>query len=119
MIVVSFCHAYLTQAAIVKLQTVTLAAKLFVLCPTDRTLGLLSWYIFSLARYDLNYDVRDRARMVTLLLAGVAPTLFVDGELNQEERGGVVLRREQVKLVLFDGKSGVVDSELAYIGMCF
>jgi AP-3 complex subunit beta len=91
-----------------------LAAKLFVLNPTDRTIGLLSQYVFSLARYDLNYDVRDRARMVASLLAGLSPASLNGSET--EARSGVVLRREQVKLVLFEGKSGVEDFESSPIG---
>jgi len=90
---------------LVKLQIVTLAAKLLILSPEDRTLTLLSQYVFSLARYDTSYDVRDRAKMITSLLSGALPSLL---SFSQEERGGVVLRREQVLLVLFEGKSGVV-----------
>lgn len=83
----------------------TLGAKLLVLCPSDRTLILLNRYVLSLARYDLNFDVRDRARMVGSLLTGVVNNLLEDEE-EREDQGGVVLRREQVKLVLFDGKLG-------------
>lgn len=88
-----------------KLQAVTLAAKLLVLSPADRTIGLLNRYVFSLARYDLNYDVRDRGRMLRALLVGVAPNPFGDNDDAHEDVSGVVLRREQVKMVLFEGKS--------------
>ncbi|KAI0073677.1 hypothetical protein K474DRAFT_170602 [Panus rudis PR-1116 ss-1] len=99
----------------VKLQIITLAAKLLVLSPSDRTLGLLSRYVLSLARYDLNFDVRDRARMVGSLLAGVTSSSLNLNTSNEgdgygyeeQERGGVVLRREQVKMVLFEGKSEI------------
>lgn len=111
----SVLNVYL-QASLVKLQIVTLAAKLFIMSPTDRTLGLLSRYVFSLARYDMNYDVRDRARMVTSLLVGVAPNSLVNGDEQSEERSGVVLRREQIRLVLFEGKSGVVNDEPSHLG---
>lgn len=93
----------------VKLQIVTLAAKLFVLCSTDQYMGLLSHYVLALARYDLNYDVRDRGRMLTSLLAGLNPTL--SGDIN-DERGGVVLRREQVRMVLFNGKTAILDNNM-------
>ncbi len=94
--------------SIVKLQIVTLAAKLLVICPSDRTLGLLTRYVLSLARYDLNFDVRDRARMLGSLLNGVTTLLrSEDEEVEYEDQGGVVLRREQVKLVLFEGKATV------------
>ena len=97
------------EEPLVKLQVVTLAAKLFVLNCVDTRLGMLCRYVFSLARYDLNYDVRDRGRMLSGLLAGIG--LQVDGV--NEELSGVVLRREQVKVVLFEGKGGVVDK---YVG---
>ncbi|KAG8808969.1 AP-3 complex subunit beta, partial [Serendipita sp. 401] len=44
----------------VKLQTLTLTAKLLSLSPESEILGKLSLYCFSLARYDQSYDVRDR-----------------------------------------------------------
>ncbi|KAF8659046.1 hypothetical protein AX16_001919 [Volvariella volvacea WC 439] len=99
------------EASLVKLQIVTLAAKLFVLSPLDKTLDLLTRYVFSLARYDLNYDVRDRARMLSSLLAGITPGAPVNGIAPIEERGGVVLRREQIRLVLFEGKSNIIQDE--------
>lgn len=92
-----------------KLQIVTMAAKLLVLSPADRTIGLLTRYVLSLARYDQNFDVRDRARMLGALLAGVSPLLRNGEDDEQDTQGGVVLRREQVKLVLFEGKLSVVE----------
>ena len=97
------------KSAGVKLQIVTLAAKLLVLCPTDQTLMLLTRYVLTLARYDLGFDVRDRARMLSGLLTGVCPTLRGDGGDELEELGGVILRREQVRMVLFEGKQEVYD----------
>lgn len=91
-----------------KVQISTLAAKLLVLSPASQPLRLLSRYVFSLARYDANYDVRDRTRMLVSLLAGVAPTITDE---EPEERGGVVLRREQVKRVLFEGKSTIIEDD--------
>jgi AP-3 complex subunit beta len=93
-----------------------LAAKLVVLSPGDRTLALLSQYVFSLARYDTSYDVRDRAKMIASLLSGISPSVF-PGYL--EERSGVVLRREQVRLVLFEGKSGAVEDKIGNAGEQF
>ncbi|KAJ7931408.1 adaptin N terminal region-domain-containing protein [Mycena leptocephala] len=101
-----------TEPPMVKLQIITLAAKLLVLCPTNHTLSLISGYVFSLAKYDLNYDVRDRARMMTSLLSGLGlPEAVTAKDPDQDSRGGVILRREQVRLVLFEGKIGVVDTE--------
>jgi AP-3 complex subunit beta len=90
------------QAPAVKLQSVVLASKLLVLLPENRTLQLLTRYILNLARYDQNYDVRDRARMMASLLSGINYDLGVP-----EERVGVVFRKEQVRLILFEGKSSV------------
>ncbi|TRM64961.1 adaptin N terminal region-domain-containing protein [Schizophyllum amplum] len=102
--------SFATEDSLVKLQIVTLAAKLFVVQPEDRILGLLAGYVFSLARYDANYDVRDRGRMMSAMLAGVMPaSIMSDGE--KPERAGVVLRREQVRMVIFQGKSGVVEDD--------
>ncbi|KAI0048976.1 hypothetical protein FA95DRAFT_973714 [Auriscalpium vulgare] len=101
------------ETVAVKLQTITLAAKLIALSPNNRTLVLLAKYAFGLARYDRNYDVRDRARVLQMLLGGVVPSLVSkkgeDEEDALEDRGGVVLRREQVRVVLFEGKAGVAE----------
>ncbi|KAJ7773104.1 adaptin N terminal region-domain-containing protein [Mycena metata] len=103
---------FASEPSMVKLQIITLAAKLLVLCPSDRTLCLISGYVFSLAKYDLNYDVRDRARMLLGLLSGLGLSEAVGTkDPDQDSRGGVILRREQVRLVLFEGKIGVVDAE--------
>ncbi|KAK4872253.1 hypothetical protein RN001_016377 [Aquatica leii] len=47
---------------IVKLQVLNLAVKLYIKNPTET--GLLCQYVFNLARYDQNYDIRDRARLL-------------------------------------------------------
>ena len=57
--------------------------------------------MFALARYDRNYDVRDRGRMLQQLLVGVVPSI---GAADARDVGGVVLRRAQVRVVLFEGK---------------
>lgn len=46
----------------VKLQALNLAVKLYLTNPEQTT--LLSQYIFNLAKYDQNYDIRDRARFL-------------------------------------------------------
>ncbi|KAI9567299.1 adaptin N terminal region-domain-containing protein [Boletus coccyginus] len=100
------CKSFNTEAPLVKLQALTLAAKLFVLCPTDQRLSLLCHHVLSLGRYDLNYDVRDRTRMLNSLLVGVSPAINGGGT---GEQGSVILRREQVVKVLFDGKAGITE----------
>jgi AP-3 complex subunit beta len=68
------------ESDLVKLQTMTLAAKLYVAShpsanvtiervPFDRErLKLLVNFVFQLAKYDVNYDVRDRGRFLKQLL---------------------------------------------------
>lgn len=90
-----------TEARAVKLQVVTMAAKLVVLSQDPRV-GLLSQYVMQMARYDVDWDVRDRTRMLVGLLAGLDPAATT-------EREGVILRRAQVKVVLFNGKQSVVE----------
>ena len=98
---ISVLFSIFAKTVPVKLQAVTLAAKLVVLSPAHDTLTRLAKYVFALARYDRNYDVRDRGRMLQQLLAGVVPGI---GAADAKEVGGVVLRRAQVRVVLFEGK---------------
>jgi hypothetical protein len=65
-----------------------------VLSPLNSQLTLLHQYLFTLARYDKDYDVRDRARYLAALTRGITAE-------EETDMGGVVLRREQIKLVLF------------------
>ncbi|EAU85554.2 beta-NAP protein [Coprinopsis cinerea okayama7 len=123
--------SFASEEPIVKLQLVTLAGKLAVLpkpvSPVlvdgqetltpemqqqkekQRKLGLL---------------VKDRTRIVWGLVRGVVKTLLgsdyyapddedEDGDAweRREREGGVVLRREQVKVVLFEGKDVSVDEK--------
>jgi len=107
-------QTFAVEADSVKLQLITLAAKLVVLSPADNRLSLLSQYVLSLARYDSSYDVRDRGRMMSALLQGVnakaAGNAIWSEEDAEPEKGGVVLRKEQVRLVLFGGKASPPDT---------
>ncbi|KAL3289609.1 hypothetical protein HHI36_023021 [Cryptolaemus montrouzieri] len=47
---------------IVKMQVMNLAIKLYITNPEQTT--VLCQYIFNLARYDQNYDIRDKARLL-------------------------------------------------------
>ncbi|KAF6757176.1 beta-NAP protein [Ephemerocybe angulata] len=118
------------EAPLVKMQIVTLAGKLIVLAPPPptpspdapseeaqspkppvdekvRRLALLVKYVvYGLARYDSHWDVRDRARLVWGLVKGLVDKLLVTDEGESSEVGGVVLRREQIRVVLFEGKAG-------------
>ncbi|KAJ3057314.1 AP-3 complex subunit beta-1 [Rhizophlyctis rosea] len=55
------------ESAIVKLQVLNLGAKLVTVDPTDVNL-LLFGYVLNLARFDLDYDIRDRARCIRALV---------------------------------------------------
>lgn len=71
---------FINEVEIVKLQAINLAAKVYLTtcyfetCKNYFTaddkerIKLLINYIFNLAKYDLNYDVRDRARFLRQLL---------------------------------------------------
>lgn len=62
------------QDPIVKLQTLSLASKLLISLDADskpqlfEKVQLLTNYLFSLAKYDINHDVRDRGRFMKKLL---------------------------------------------------
>ncbi|CAG2171359.1 unnamed protein product [Oppiella nova] len=60
----TFC----SEADTVKLQALNLAAKLYVTQDTSDRIKLLVNFLFNLAKYDLNYDVRDRGRLLRQLL---------------------------------------------------
>ncbi|XP_018794650.1 PREDICTED: AP-3 complex subunit beta-2 [Bactrocera latifrons] len=53
---------FVDEEDVVKLQILNLGVKLFLTNPEQTS--LLSQYVFTLARYDANYDVRDRARFL-------------------------------------------------------
>lgn len=57
-----FLSYFLFQENIVKLQILNLAVKLSLTNPEQTS--LLCQYVFTLARYDTNYDIRDRARFL-------------------------------------------------------
>ncbi|XP_055855932.1 AP-3 complex subunit beta-2 [Episyrphus balteatus] len=54
----TFCD----EEDVVKLQALNLSMKLYLVNPQQTS--LLCQYVFTLARYDANYDVRDRARFL-------------------------------------------------------
>ena len=54
------------QEEIVKLQILNLAVKLFLTNPEQTK--LLCQYVLTLARYDQNYDIRDRSRLLRQIL---------------------------------------------------
>ncbi|CAF1101511.1 unnamed protein product [Didymodactylos carnosus] len=57
---------FTNEETIVKQQILNLAAKLYVVNPQQTQ--LLVQYVFNLAKYDKNYDTRDKARLLRALL---------------------------------------------------
>ena len=51
----------------VKLQVVNLAVKMYL--PNPLQTKLISQYVFNLAKFDQNYDLRDRARFIRAILS--------------------------------------------------
>jgi AP-3 complex subunit beta len=84
-----------------KIEVLNLAATLLTHCPGSKSIDMLTRHALALARYDQDWDVRDRARLLTGLLRSVRQS---NGEAEDDEvdTGGVVLRSEQIKLVLSD-----------------
>ncbi|KAE9007835.1 AP-3 complex subunit beta-1 [Phytophthora rubi] len=56
----------------VRLQVLNLAVKLGLREPQKRTIQLLLQYVIELCKFDIDYDVRDRARLVRAALSGDA-----------------------------------------------
>ncbi len=63
------------QPDIVKLQTVNLAAKLCI--ANARQSKPLCQYVLNLAKYDQNYDIRDRARFLRQLVLPVEVVIII------------------------------------------
>lgn len=87
-------RSFVNEGDVVKLQAINLAAKVYVTIALDsqsfgasaekieqcfstsdrERVRMLVNYIFNLAKYDLNYDVRDRARLLKQLIANCDKT---------------------------------------------
>ncbi|KZS92350.1 hypothetical protein SISNIDRAFT_478931 [Sistotremastrum niveocremeum HHB9708] len=119
--------AFPNEKTPVKLQTLNLASKLLInACIINSVyqpaLLVLSRYALSLARYDRSVDVRDRARMLSALLSGAIPEMkaashiqerqsWDEEVIDEKDVGGVVLRKEQVRVVLMNGKRPDLNAE--------
>ncbi|XP_061119141.1 AP-3 complex subunit beta-1 [Conger conger] len=57
---------FTSEEDLVKLQTVNLAAKLYL--TNSKQTKLLTQYILNLGKYDQNYDIRDRTRFIRQLI---------------------------------------------------
>ncbi|XP_073918079.1 AP-3 complex subunit beta-2 isoform X1 [Castor canadensis] len=86
--------SFTAEEDIVKLQTINLAAKLYL--TNSKQTKLLTQYVLSLAKYDQNYDIRDRARFTRQLIV-------------PSEQGGA-LSRHAKKLFLAPKPAPVLES---------
>lgn len=59
----------------VKLQIINLAVKLLLTNPEQT--HALAHYIFFMAKFDTNYDIRDKARLIRFLLPQNSVCLFI------------------------------------------
>jgi AP-3 complex subunit beta len=92
----------------------TLASKLLLLAPESEHIGKMALYCFNLARFDQDYDVRDRGRLLSTLLSDICPiikeesTSGAEGVEAEEQQsltqGTITLRREQIRMILLQGK---------------
>ncbi|XP_044518646.1 AP-3 complex subunit beta-2 isoform X1 [Gracilinanus agilis] len=86
--------SFTAEEDIVKLQVINLAAKLYL--TNSKQTKLLTQYVLSLAKYDQNYDIRDRARFTRQLIV-------------PSEQGGT-LSRHAKKLFLAPKPAPVLES---------
>ncbi|CAG8581681.1 13380_t:CDS:10 [Ambispora leptoticha] len=101
---------------IVKLQTLNLGAKLISFHPNDPILKLLFQYILNLARYDLDYDIRDRARLLRglILLNGnkensSSGTNTADEILGEENEYKSTILTDNLKKILLGEKEAPIE----------
>lgn len=85
-----------------KLQILTLSAKLICLNPEHPTLILLNQYLLGLARYDTDYDVRDRARFIRALTVP---------QSSGDKPGLIVLKHHLKDILLSNKESPIIESD--------
>ncbi|KAL3208707.1 hypothetical protein MRX96_009582 [Rhipicephalus microplus] len=87
---------FIQEEDIVKLQTLNLASKLYL--TNSKQTKLITQYVFSLAKYDPNYDIRDRVRFLRQLV------------MPQGDTGGV-LHKHAKKFLLASKPAPVLQSK--------
>jgi len=90
----------------VKLQILNLATKLSITNPKQTR--LLCQYVFNLAKYDLNYDIRDRARLLRQLIMPSANASA--GEDKPASSGGALMKHVK-KIFLATKPAPVLESK--------
>jgi len=78
-----------SEAAEVKVQVLNLAAKTALQQPASAAVQLLLKYVLELARYDVDYDLRDRARTLRHLMLSTSEIAGIAADAT-EEAGAVI-----------------------------
>lgn len=101
---------FVVEDNITKLQILTLSAKLICLNATHPILNSLNQYLLNLARYDTDYDVRDRARFLRGL------TIPNQGG----EKAGLSQIKHHLKEILLSNKEApLIESEVKSKGIIY
>jgi len=95
----------------VKLQILNLATKLSITNPKQTR--LLCQYVFNLAKYDMNYDIRDRARFLRQL---IMPAASASAGEDKAAASGGALTKHVKKIFLATKPAPVLDSK--FKGFC-
>ncbi|XP_050533343.1 AP-3 complex subunit beta-1 isoform X2 [Daktulosphaira vitifoliae] len=98
---------FVSEEDIVKLQVMNLAVKLFLTNPDQTT--LLCQYVLKQAKYDQNYDIRDRSRFLNNIL--FPPEQFINSKLSKQSKN-IFLAEKPAPLL----QSNFVDREEFQMG---
>jgi AP-3 complex subunit beta len=106
------------EAGEVKAQIVNLAAKTHLWHPTSKPVRLLLEYVLDLARYDGDYDLRDRARLLRYLVLGTEVTQL-DASALEEAGTAIALPRkgtEGVEVLAAETEAAAADAAAGRAG---
>lgn len=90
----------LFQSPLAKIEVLNLAASLMAQSHESGVIASMGRHVLALARYDHDWDVRDRSRLLSGLLRGCSSTQPPEALASEDDMGGVILRPEQIQLVL-------------------
>uniref|UniRef100_A0A182J1A5 AP-3 complex subunit beta n=1 Tax=Anopheles atroparvus TaxID=41427 RepID=A0A182J1A5_ANOAO len=97
--------SFIDEQDIVKLQVLNLAVKLHITNPAQTT--LLCQHLHNLARYDPNYDIRDRARFLKPFLLGSSANSNGADATN----GGSILSKHARQIFLSEKAAPTLESK--------
>lgn len=92
---------YVDESTETKMQIMNLAIKLALQFPDDEPVQLLMTYVLEMSRYDLNTDLRDRARFMTSMM-GLAPAS--ESEENPEDESALAELADHAKTIMLAPK---------------